>query len=383
MEKERNIIYCSRCGAEMDRNSRYCMKCGNLNYDHDSNESMRPFIDGKGSKTYQVGAGQLVSQDVDETLHISIGNNTGNRRFCFFLTSLFYILCFILSCFLFFQNPTSYFIIQTVVISFIFLYIYAVELLFMKCNKPWWASLVPIYNFMVLSDVVFNKSWLGLLFLIPLVGPIILLVLLYRLGKSFRCNGILTVLLPIPYILLMGYGNRFYEDCVFVPVNDDNKFLEREYKYKKIFLILLFSCMLFFFAMVAIFKFDEIRSKVGSFSSYYYVSSAKKIVSKTEKAIVDNNFRCDQDLSLSSSAYYFSYRDLGDYIHLPFYYFRETISGYVRVVFENGEYRYYVSVGDSKKGIPEMEISSITTESVVEMNFSFVNNNSVLSCEIN
>ena len=35
------IIYCSRCGAEMNSNSRYCMKCGNLNYNHSANANMK------------------------------------------------------------------------------------------------------------------------------------------------------------------------------------------------------------------------------------------------------------------------------------------------------------------------------------------------------
>ena len=47
-------IYCSRCGAKMSSNSRYCMKCGNLNYDHEANKSMKPFIKNENPLTISI-----------------------------------------------------------------------------------------------------------------------------------------------------------------------------------------------------------------------------------------------------------------------------------------------------------------------------------------
>ena len=50
-EKE-PTIFCSRCGAEMKSKSRYCMKCGNLNYEHDANETMRQYIKEEDQEAY-------------------------------------------------------------------------------------------------------------------------------------------------------------------------------------------------------------------------------------------------------------------------------------------------------------------------------------------
>ena len=77
MNEEKNIIYCSRCGAEMSDNSRYCMKCGNLNYNHEANKGMRPFIENQADETYQVGSGKLAFQNSNDTsVHTMVGNNS-------------------------------------------------------------------------------------------------------------------------------------------------------------------------------------------------------------------------------------------------------------------------------------------------------------------
>ena len=46
MDEKENIIYCSRCGAEMPANSRYCMKCGNLNEHHPDNNKYSKILNG-------------------------------------------------------------------------------------------------------------------------------------------------------------------------------------------------------------------------------------------------------------------------------------------------------------------------------------------------
>ena len=383
MNEEKNTIYCSRCGAEMSDNSRYCMKCGNLNYNHDANEGMRPFIENPANETYQVGSGKFAVQNSNDTsVHTMIGNNTGNKKLCFLFTFFTYVLslgiCFLLN----HTNLTIYYFISVVVVSFFFLYVYALELIFMKSNKTWWSALIPVYNGMVLSDITFHKSWIGILLLIPIVGQVLFLILLYRLGKSFRYSGILTALLSIIYILLIGYGNHFYEGHAFTESIDDNKFLEKEYKYKKIFLTFISICLVISFGVIAFFHSSDIKKIIKSFSSYYYVYAAKRIVSKTEKAFIKQKFECKKNTSSEPEVYYFFYYDLGDYIYLPLYMTRDSIEGYVKVVVKNGEYQYYVSLGDSNKKIPETEIHFINTDSVIDMEFEDIDRDSVLSCDI-
>ncbi len=382
--KEDNIVYCSRCGAEMKENSRYCMKCGNLNYEHESNEGMRPFLKNQSTETYQVGSGKFAVSDSNKTnVYTSIGNNTGSRRLSFFLTFSAYILC-IICCF--FLNhrimglPSS---LLVMIISCLYAYIYAIELVFVKCNRPWWSSLIPIYNGMVLSDILFNKYWIGLLLLVPGIGIIVFLILLYHLGKKFNYNGILVVLFWPIYILLIGYGNHFFEGHIFVGLENDAQLLEKEYKYKKMFLFFVFICLLFSMIIMVWFHSSQVKEKINSFFSEYYVLASKKIVSKTEQAILDGKFKCKKESVTSPKVYYFYYHDLGDYINLPFYFLKETISGYVRVEVIDGKYTYFVSVGDTKKKIPEMEYHSVMANSVVDMKFEPIDEDYINYCEIN
>ena len=74
---ESQKIYCQRCGAEMNSNSRYCMKCGNLNYDHNANETMRPYIQDNPTGFqggYQVGSGTNINNSSDQST-IKVANN--------------------------------------------------------------------------------------------------------------------------------------------------------------------------------------------------------------------------------------------------------------------------------------------------------------------
>ena len=195
-------IYCSRCGAEMNSNSRYCMKCGNLNYDHSANANMKNYIKNNNT-SYQVGSGRLlVGNDSNQTMAI-FANNTGNKNISFYGTLILYLLSLIIS--FFFTNSLSAFNLMdilnslfpycVIILSIIFFYIYCFQLIFVKCNKPWWASLIPIYNVIILSEIVFHKKWIGLLCFIPIIGFFVGLVLLYQLGKKFKVNGILVVIL--------------------------------------------------------------------------------------------------------------------------------------------------------------------------------------------
>ena len=96
-EDKGEIIYCSRCGAEVNSKSRYCMKCGNLNYNHDANENMRPYIQ-QDSKPYEVGSGEFAVQKKENEYRIKV---TGDEQAGALLQSLVAnkvnVICFDLS----------------------------------------------------------------------------------------------------------------------------------------------------------------------------------------------------------------------------------------------------------------------------------------------
>lgn len=90
-------------------------------------------------------------------------------------------------------------------------------LVYKKAGKPGWASIVPIYNSVVLFQIVGFNPWLLLLALIPFVGAFVIAILgivaAFRLAKSFGKSGWfglgLWLLAPIFYLIL-AFGSSEY-----------------------------------------------------------------------------------------------------------------------------------------------------------------------------
>lgn len=365
-------IYCPRCGAEMNSNSRYCMKCGNLNSDHEANKGMQPYIK-DNEEAYQVGSGQFISNNEIRT---SIGNNTGNRKLCFIVNIIIYLFIMVISFFITFKSVNydimlirnTSFPIISIIVSIVFLYIYSVELIFMKVNKPWWTGLIPVYNSMMLTEILFKNKWIGLFTIIPIIGQIIMLVIIYTLGKRFKFNGLLTVILSFIYMPVMGFGTSLYQGRVFVDELDP-KDVERNYKRKKTFLSLIILFILVGVGLIVWNNIDKVEEGSEIIGNSYYTYAAKKIVKKTSNSIKDGKIECETGTYYSDSGiYYFFYSDLGDYIYLPLYYQREPINGYVKVDNNSGISKYYVSLTDNKLGIKEISSDELDTDKVVEWN---------------
>ncbi len=85
---------------------------------------------------------------------------------------------------------------------------------FGKAGRPGWASLVPIYNGLVLLKIAGRPSWWLLLLLIPLVGAIALVVVCVDLARSFGKSaefGLLVAFLPWIGLPMLGFGAASYE----------------------------------------------------------------------------------------------------------------------------------------------------------------------------
>lgn len=93
--------------------------------------------------------------------------------------------------------------------------------IFTKAGKPGWAAIVPIYNLIVLLQVIGRPVWWILLYLlaaIPFVGFIVALVVQIivanDLAKSFgKSTGytVLLVLLPIIGYPMLAWGKATYQ----------------------------------------------------------------------------------------------------------------------------------------------------------------------------
>ncbi len=96
--------------------------------------------------------------------------------------------------------------------------------IFVKAGKPGWAAIVPIYNVIVLLEIVGRPAWWVLLFflsVIPIVGWIgslvVSVIVMNDLSKSFGKDvgfTVLLVLLPVVGYPMLAFGKSEYKGPV-------------------------------------------------------------------------------------------------------------------------------------------------------------------------
>jgi hypothetical protein len=82
-----------------------------------------------------------------------------------------------------------------------------------KAGKKGWASLIPVYNTIVLLEIVGKPIWWIFLFLIPFVNIIFAIWVANLLSKSFGKDEAFTVgliLLSFIFYPLLGFGSAKY-----------------------------------------------------------------------------------------------------------------------------------------------------------------------------
>ncbi|MGY3214952.1 DUF5684 domain-containing protein [Mucilaginibacter sp. HD30] len=82
-----------------------------------------------------------------------------------------------------------------------------------KAGKEGWAAIIPIYNYIVLLEIVGKPVWWIILLLIPCVNIVIFIWLANLLAKSFgQSEGFTIGLLLLPFIFypILGFGNYAY-----------------------------------------------------------------------------------------------------------------------------------------------------------------------------
>ncbi len=86
--------------------------------------------------------------------------------------------------------------------------------MFSKAGKPGWAAIVPIYNVIVMLEIVGRPLWWVILMFIPLVNFIIMILLSLDLAKSFGKGagfGIGIAFLGFIFIPILGFGSAQYQ----------------------------------------------------------------------------------------------------------------------------------------------------------------------------
>ncbi|MBX2957640.1 MAG: signal peptidase I [Cyclobacteriaceae bacterium] len=89
--------------------------------------------------------------------------------------------------------------------------------IFDKAGKPGWAAIIPIYNIIVLLEIVGKPVWWIILMIIPIVSFFVGLYVLHLLSKSFGKDIVMTILL----IFIVGWPILAFGDAKYVGAPKD------------------------------------------------------------------------------------------------------------------------------------------------------------------
>ena len=85
---------------------------------------------------------------------------------------------------------------------------------FVKAGQPGWASIVPIYNGIVILQIAGRPVWWILLYLIPLVNLIIAIIVMIDFAKSFGKGvgfALGIIFLGFLFIPILAWGDATYQ----------------------------------------------------------------------------------------------------------------------------------------------------------------------------
>jgi len=85
--------------------------------------------------------------------------------------------------------------------------------LFNKAGKPGWAAIIPIYNIIVLLEIIEKPLWWIVLMFIPFVNFVIAIIVNIELAKKFGKDIVFAIgliLLPIVFLPILGFGSAQY-----------------------------------------------------------------------------------------------------------------------------------------------------------------------------
>jgi hypothetical protein len=85
--------------------------------------------------------------------------------------------------------------------------------IFTKAGKPGWAAIIPIYNYVVMCEIVGKPVWWCLLMICPCINFIFVIWVWNLMAKSFGKSEGFTVgmiFLPIIFFPILAFGDAQY-----------------------------------------------------------------------------------------------------------------------------------------------------------------------------
>lgn len=85
---------------------------------------------------------------------------------------------------------------------------------FKKAGQPGWAAIIPIYNIIVMLQIIKKPLWWIVFYFIPFVNAVISVIALYYVSKVFGKGVGFTIgliFLPFVFYPILGFGDAVYE----------------------------------------------------------------------------------------------------------------------------------------------------------------------------
>ncbi len=85
--------------------------------------------------------------------------------------------------------------------------------LFVKAGEPGWASLVPIYNAVVLMQISGKPGWWVILMFVPFANIVVIILMDIGLARNFRRSdafAIGLIFLPIIFLAVLAFDSSRY-----------------------------------------------------------------------------------------------------------------------------------------------------------------------------
>ncbi len=85
--------------------------------------------------------------------------------------------------------------------------------IFTKAGKPGWASIVPIYNTIVMLEIAGKPIWWIILLFIPVVNLVISIIVIVELANKFGKSGGFAaglIFLPVIFYPILAFSSAKY-----------------------------------------------------------------------------------------------------------------------------------------------------------------------------
>jgi hypothetical protein len=86
--------------------------------------------------------------------------------------------------------------------------------IFEKASKPGWAAIIPVYNIVVILEIIGRPLWWVLLMFIPFINVVVSVIMYMDLAKSFGKSagfGIGLAFLHFIFAPILGFGSARYK----------------------------------------------------------------------------------------------------------------------------------------------------------------------------